>query len=80
MGEGIAIGFDAMKRAEIVGTEMGKLLGGISVYKLNETGIEFQFPNIKIYHIDKTPREDFIPKHITTKNSEYIEIATGLLN
>lgn len=79
MGEGITIGLDAMNRAEIVGTKMGNLLGGIWSYSLNETGIGFQFPGIKIYHIDKTPRENFIPKHKTIKNAEYIEKALELI-
>ena len=79
MGEGITIGLDAMNRAEIVGAKMGNLLGGIWSYSLNETGIGFQFPGIKIYHIDKTPRENYIPKHKTIKNAEYIEKALELL-
>lgn len=79
MGEGITIGLDAMNRVEIIGTKMGNLLGGIWSYTLNETGIGFQFPGIKIYHIDKTPRENFIPKHRITENSEYVEKAIELI-
>lgn len=78
MGEGITIGFDAMKRAEIIGTEMARLLGGIWNYTLDETGIGFQFPGIKIYHVNKIPRENFIPEHTTNINSEYIENAIKL--
>lgn len=80
MGEGITIGFDSFKRAEIVGTKMAGLLGGIWNYKLNETGIGFQIPGIKVYHINKTPREQFVPKNEVTNNSEYMYKAKELLN
>ena len=33
MGEGIAIGFDGMERANIIGTKMAGLLGAISIFK-----------------------------------------------
>ncbi len=80
MGEGITIGFDSFNRAKIVGTKMAGLLGGIWSYRLNETEIEFQFPGIKIYHINKTPREDFVPKNEIDKNSEYMTRAIEILN
>lgn len=69
MGEGIAIGFDGMKRAKIIGTKMAGLLGAISGFQLSETKIGYQFPTERLYHINGTPREDFIPK-IYTKNIE----------
>ncbi len=68
MGEGIAIGFSALKRATIVGTEMAKLLGAIENFKLTETHIGYQIPTEKLYHINGTPREQFKPD-ILTKNS-----------
>ncbi len=69
MGEGIAIGFDGMNRATIIGTKMAGLLGAISNFQLKEAKIGFQFPTERLYHINGTPREDFIPK-IFTKNIE----------
>jgi len=69
MGEGMAVGFDGMKRAKIIGTEMAGLIGAISNFQLPETKIGFQFPTERLYHINGTPREDFIPE-IQTKNSE----------
>lgn len=69
MGEGIAIGFDGMKRARIIGTEMAGLIGAISNFQLTETRIGFQFPTERLYHINGTPREDFLPE-ILTQNSE----------
>lgn len=80
MGEGITIGFDGMERAEIVGTGMARLLGAIWNNKLVESGIVFQYPGIKIFHIDKTPREDFVPENIVTANTDYIEIAKVIIN
>ena len=69
MGEGIAIGFDGMKRAKIIGTQMAGLIGAISNFQLRETKIGFQFPTERLYHINGTPRENFVPE-ILTKNSE----------
>lgn len=69
MGEGIAIGFDGMKRAKIIGTEMAGLIGAISNFHLTETKIGFQFPTERLYHINGIPRENFLPE-ILTQNSE----------
>lgn len=69
MGEGMAIGFDGMKRASIIGTQMAGLLGAISNFQLSETKIGFQFPTERLYHIDTRPREDFKPP-ILTENIE----------
>jgi carboxyl-terminal processing protease len=65
MGEGIAIGFDGMKRGKIVGTKMAGLIGATSGFRLSETNIGFQIPTERLYHIDGTPREDFVPKYLT---------------
>jgi len=69
MGEGIAIGFDGMKRAAIIGTPMAGLLGAVSGFWMTETGIGFQLPTERLYHINGTPREDFVPA-ILTRNVE----------
>lgn len=61
MGEGIAIGFDGMQRAIIIGTKMAGLIGAISNFQLTETKIGFQFPTERLYHINGTPREQFVP-------------------
>jgi len=64
MGEGIAIGFDGMERAKIVGTRMAGLLGAINTFKLSHTNIGFQIPTERLYHINGTPREDFQPSYL----------------
>ncbi|XLS29024.1 S41 family peptidase [Flavobacteriaceae bacterium M23B6Z8] len=69
MGEGIAIGFDAMQRAKIVGTQMAGLIGAIYTFEMPMTGIRYSVPAEKMYHIKGTPRENFIPEY-HTKNSE----------
>lgn len=69
MGEGIAIGFDGMKRAKVIGTKMAGLLGAISNFQMTETKIGYQFPTERLYQTNGKPREDYLPK-ILTKNTE----------
>jgi len=69
MGEGMAIGFDGMKRAKIIGTKMAGLLGAISNFQMTETKIGFQFPTERLYHIGGIPRENYVPE-ILTQNIE----------
>jgi len=67
MGEGIALGFDNIKNATVIGTEMAGLLGAIENFSLSETKIGYQIPTERLYHVNGTPREDFKPA-ILTKN------------
>jgi carboxyl-terminal processing protease len=73
MGEGIAIGFDGMKRAKIIGTQMAGLIGAISNFQLTESKIGFQFPTERLYHINGTQRENFIPEILTQNSEETIQ-------
>lgn len=61
MGEGIAIGFDGLKRAEVVGTEMNKLLGNMYGYSILNTDIRYSISMEKVYHINGTSRKDYVP-------------------
>ncbi|WP_324674801.1 S41 family peptidase [Hymenobacter sp. GOD-10R] len=61
MGEGITIAFDALKRATVVGTELARLNGAIYSYKMPNSGIGFNFPAEKLYHLKGTPREKYRP-------------------
>jgi len=80
MGEGIVIGFDAMEQTNlIVGTPLADLLGAVWSYQLDETGIGFQIPGIKLYHSNGTPREDFEPHVVIKTNKDYLEKAIELL-
>ncbi|MGQ2985345.1 S41 family peptidase [Flavobacterium sp.] len=68
MGEGMVIGFDAMERSQTVGTRMAGLLGAIYTFKMKNTGYGYQIPYERMYHVNGTPREDFVPAYLT-KNS-----------
>jgi C-terminal processing protease CtpA/Prc len=61
MGEGITIGFDAMQRATIMGTEMAQLNGSIASYRLLQSGIGFNIPTERLYRVNGLPREDYVP-------------------
>jgi hypothetical protein len=61
MGEGMAIGFDALGRARIVGTPMARLCGGTDSLELPNTGIPVHIPTYRLYHVNATPREKFVP-------------------
>jgi carboxyl-terminal processing protease len=61
VGEGIAIGFDALKRATIIGTKMAGLNGAVYSFVMPNTGIGFSFPAEKLFHVNGTPRENFSP-------------------
>jgi C-terminal processing protease CtpA/Prc len=61
MGEGMAIGFDAMKKGTVMGTKMAGLLGEIYSFETPETKITFSFPCVQLQHVNGQPREDFVP-------------------
>ena len=60
MGEGLALGFDAIG-ARIEGGPMAGLLGAIYDYKLEQSGLTIKFPVERLFHVDGTPRERFVP-------------------
>jgi C-terminal processing protease CtpA/Prc len=80
MGEGMAIGFDAMKAGTIVGTRMAGLLGAISSFSLPNTNISYQIPTERLYHIDGTPRENFIPRRLTGNIYETWQLIIKMLD
>ena len=61
MGEGVAIGFDAIG-ARVEGSRMAGLLGAIYDHKLEKSGQMIKFPTERLLHVDGTPREKFAPK------------------
>jgi carboxyl-terminal processing protease len=61
MGEGIAIGLDAMKRATIVGSRMAGLNGAVFDMELPNTRMKLNYAAEKMFHMNGTPREDFVP-------------------
>lgn len=60
MGEGLAIGFDALG-VPVYGSRMAGLLGGITDHRLPETGILVKLTTEQLAHVNGTPREDFVP-------------------
>jgi C-terminal processing protease CtpA/Prc len=79
MGEGIAVGFDGMKRGQIVGEEMGGLLGAIYSFSLPETKIGFSIPAEKLFHVDGTPRERFVPRVLEPDTEKMLAKAVKML-
>ena len=61
MGEGVAIGLDGMKRADVFGSPMAGLRGAIETLVLKHTKVPVRVPAERLYHVDGTPREAFRP-------------------
>ncbi len=78
MGEGIAIGFDGMKRAKVVGTKMAGLIGAVNNFVLTETKLRYQIATERLYHIDGTPRENYRPTVLTKNTNETNEFLNKL--
>jgi hypothetical protein len=62
MGEGLAIGFDGLKRAQVFGPRMAGLRGAISEFELPVTGFRIAFPTEKLFHVGGTPRHEWLPR------------------
>jgi C-terminal processing protease CtpA/Prc len=75
MGEGMAIGFDAMKRAEIVGSEMEKLAGEINGFSFKHQRFGYRLSVAKLFHINGTLREEFVPEHYVTETTITVDEA-----
>ncbi|MEL6561593.1 MAG: S41 family peptidase, partial [Bacteroidota bacterium] len=84
MGEGLAIGFEGMGRAEIVGSEMERLAGEMSGFSFNNRNYGYRLSVAKLYHVNGTPREKYIPtnyvRQTTTDNDEILEKGIELIN
>jgi hypothetical protein len=66
MGEGIAIGFDAMNRGIVIGTPMAHLAGAVSEFILPKTGTKVAFATEQLFHVNGTPREMWLPPVLIT--------------
>ncbi|GAB5347323.1 S41 family peptidase [Alteriqipengyuania sp. 357] len=60
MGEGIVIGMDAATGATTIGSNMGDLLGGLWNEQLELSGARLDFGGESLFHVDGTPREDYV--------------------
>jgi C-terminal processing protease CtpA/Prc len=61
MGEGMAMGLSGMKRATVVGTPMAGLRGAVFTERLKHSGIAFNYAAEKLFHVNGSPREAFVP-------------------
>ena len=63
MGEGIAVGMDAIKRGQVVGVEMARLLGATDGITLPHSQISVHFPTEKLFLPNGLPRGNYVPPH-----------------
>lgn len=70
IGEALALGFDKIPNAKVIGTKMAGLLGAITCYKFKETEINLCFPFEKLFHTNGIPREDYSPFYKTNSSRE----------
>jgi carboxyl-terminal processing protease len=61
MGEGMAVGFDGMRRATVVGSAMAQLAGATETFTLARTGARVALPTEELFHVDGTPRHRWVP-------------------
>jgi C-terminal processing protease CtpA/Prc len=84
MGEGLAIGFEGMERAEIVGTEMRRLAGEVFDVNFKHQRYGYKLTTRKLHHINGTPREKYVPtnyvKQTTIRKDETLEKGIELIN
>jgi len=84
MGEGLAIGFEGMERAEIVGSEMRRLAGEVYDFGFKHQRYGFKLSTAKLYHINGIIREKYIPtnyiKQTTTEKDETLGKGIELIN
>ncbi|WP_155735582.1 S41 family peptidase [Pseudoalteromonas luteoviolacea] len=82
MGEGITIGLHGMKRATVIGTPMAQLLGAISGHTLRHSQLSAVIPVEKLFHVNGTPREAFLPDieidHTNNVDNEDLALKAGL--
>jgi carboxyl-terminal processing protease len=61
MGEGLAIGFDAIG-APVTGSRMAGLRGAVYDERLAHSGLVLKLPAERLMHVNGTPRESFVPR------------------
>ncbi|MEO1652594.1 MAG: S41 family peptidase, partial [Bacteroidota bacterium] len=63
MAESMAIGLEAMGRAQILGTEMKGFAGTTRIFKFPLLNTGFRICVDRRYHLNGTPLEDYRPTH-----------------
>ena len=69
MGEGMAIGFDGLRRARVFGSPMAALAGGIEGYELPASGWSVRLPSYNLYHIKGMERHVWHPPYEVTADN-----------
>jgi carboxyl-terminal processing protease len=69
MGEGLTIGLEGMKRATVVGTAMERLAGAMFFYRFKHLRYGYRLSGEKLFHVNGTPREQYLPKHLVKPTS-----------
>ncbi|MEO8019613.1 MAG: S41 family peptidase [Pseudomonadota bacterium] len=69
MGEGIAIGLNATRSAPVLGEPMAHLLGALGQIELPNSKIPVRVPAEKLFHVNGTPREAFVPCGVAAANT-----------
>ncbi|WP_125560399.1 S41 family peptidase [Pseudoalteromonas rubra] len=69
MGEGLTIGLHGMGRATVIGTQMSQLLGAIYSETLPHSQLNYLLPREKLFHINGTPREAFMPDQVVEQQN-----------
>lgn len=76
MGEGMAVGFDGLRRARVFGSPMAGLAGGIEGFELPGSGWRVRFPTYNLLHVRGTNRHDWRPpKAVTADNGNGPDLA-----
>lgn len=78
MGEGLAIGLNAIRSAPVLGQPMAHLLGANGEIVLPHSKIVVRIPTEKLFHINGTPREAFVPKAVAQGQSTHISLDSEL--
>ncbi|RMG24726.1 MAG: hypothetical protein D6730_12210 [Bacteroidetes bacterium] len=77
MGEGLAIGFEGMGRAKVVGTEMERLAGEVNGFSFLHQTYGYRLSTAKLFHVKGVPREKYVPpiyvKQTGTETDQVLE-------
>ena len=63
MGEGMAMGFDGLRRGRVFGSDMAKLAGGVEAFELPGSGISVRFPAYDLLHVRGGSRHHWHPPY-----------------
>lgn len=83
MGEGIAVGFEGIGAATLVGTEMERLAGEMEGFSFRNQKFGYRLSTAKLFHVNGKPREEYVPanyvKQTTTLKDELLESALSVV-